>query len=422
MKNKLKKLDFKQKKYILPLVALPFVLLIGSQLMGFFEEEDEVKIEEQKELATSLGNVSDSILTKNEAYDQLFKRVEDDRSMIDGLTKEQDSLLSYTDNLDEKQKRFIDSLNYVRKLNERNSERDNDFSRREYYSDKDFKRQDKSMENHEKKQDDEDYKRSMEMIRMLNGETQKSANQPNTLPQKEEKYENEEEETDPLKLMREQMFLMDSIEKARNPELKAQKEAEERLLANKAKMRAFLNSTLKVSKSGTSRQFNHIGKEKNDDFIKAVIDENVKGYLGSRIRIRLLEDVYVGKYKIDKGTILYGQISGFSLQRVNLNIVSILHKGEILPVNLSIYDVDGMKGLYVPASAFREMTRELGSNAVQGTNLERGSEDFFTSFASKIFQSTSQTIANLVRKNKAKLKYNSYLLLINEKDLKDYEK
>ncbi|MGV4529302.1 conjugative transposon protein TraM [Ornithobacterium rhinotracheale] len=421
MKNKLKKLDFKQKKYILPLVALPFVLLIGSQLMGFFEKEEEVKIEEQKELATSLGNVSDSILTKNEAYDQLFKRIEDDRSMIGGLTKEQDSLLSYTDNLDEKQKRFIDSLNYVRKLNERNSERDNDFSRREYYSDKDFKRQDKSMENHEKKQDDEDYKRSMEMIRMLNGETNSSNKNVATQAQNK-KVEKEEEEPDPLKLMREQMFLMDSIEKARNPELKAQKEAEERLLANKAKMRAFLNSTLKVSKSGTSNQFNHIGKEKNDDFIKAVIDENVKGYLGSRIRIRLLEEVFVGKYKIDKGTILYGQISGFSLQRVNLNIVSILHKGEILPVNLSIYDVDGMKGLYVPASAFREMTRELGSNAVQGTNLERGSEDFFTSFASKIFQSTSQTIANLVRKNKAKLKYNSYLLLINEKDLKDYEK
>lgn len=419
MKNKLKKLDFKQKKYILPLVALPFVLLIGSQLMGFFEDEDDTKVEEQKELATSLGNVSDSILTKNEAYDQLFKRIKDDRSMIEGLTKEQDSLLSYTDNLDAKQKRFIDSLNYVRKLNELNAERDTEIERKEYYSDKDIRQQANSKEIYDKKQDDTDYQRSMEMIRMLNGENTTTSNKSvSTTPQQKE----EEEDPDPLKIMREQMFLMDSIEKARNPELKAQKEAEERLLANKAKMRAFLNSTLKVSKNGTNNHFNHIGKEKNDDFIKAVIDENVKGYLGSRIRIRLLEDVYVGKYKIDKGTILYGQISGFSLQRVNLNIISILHKGEILPVNLSIYDVDGMKGLYVPASAFREMTRELGSNAVQGTNLERGSEDFFTSFASKIFQSTSQTIANLVRKNKAKLKYNSYLLLINEKDLKDYEK
>jgi hypothetical protein len=36
------------------------------------------------------------------------------------------------------------------------------------------------------------------------------------------------------------------------------------------------------------------------------------------------------------------------MQRVNLTIVSAFIKGEIYPVNLSIYDVDGMKGLYVP--------------------------------------------------------------------------
>ncbi|MGQ1928998.1 conjugative transposon protein TraM [Ornithobacterium rhinotracheale] len=413
MKNKI---DFKQKKYVLPLILLPFILFLGYQIGKLIEGNQDEKIAKQEDLSTSLGEVKDSIMDKNTAYDKFFEDTKDNRTMISGLAEEKDSLLTYTDNLDEKEKRFLDSINYVREKNIKEAKERED--RKSYYSYDDAKKSQHIERN--KNQDDEDYKRSLEMIRMLNGNTSTQEN--TTQNKKIDKEREEEEETDPLKLMREQMFLMDSIEKARNPELKAQKDAEERLLANKAKMRAFLNSTLKVSKNGTSSQFNHIGKEKDDDFIKAVIDENVKGYLGSRIRIRLLEVVYVGKYKIDKGTILYGQISGFSLQRVNLNIVSILHKGEILPVNLSIYDVDGMKGLYVPASAFREMTRELGSNAVQGTNLERGSEDFFTSFASKIFQSTSQTIANLVRKNKAKLKYNSYLLLINEKDLKDYEK
>lgn len=202
--------------------------------------------------------------------------------------------------------------------------------------------------------------------------------------------------------------------------LKKEKEIK-RLKRNKERMEAFLDSTLKVSKAGLNSQFNTISKEKENDFIRAVIDENVKGYSGSRIRFRLLEDVYVGKNrKIDKGTILYGQISGFNMQRVKLNIVSVLYKGEILPINLTIYDNDGMEGLYVPQSAFREMVNEFGSNSMQGQNMSSGSgEGFFTSMWSKLFQSTSTTIANLIRKNKVKLKYNSYVYLINEQELQE---
>ena len=97
--------------------------------------------------------------------------------------------------------------------------------------------------------------------------------------------------------------------------------------------------------------------------------------MGSRIRFRLLEDVQAGRYVIPKGTILYGQISGFTL-KVNLNVVSVLVDGNILPINLSVFDIDGMQGLYVPASAFREMMRELGTNSVQGTTFRKCSESF----------------------------------------------
>lgn len=107
------------------------------------------------------------------------------------------------------------------------------------------------------------------------------------------------------------------------------------------------------------------------------------------------------------------------MQRVNLNIVSVLNNGNILPINLTIYDVDGIQGLYVPHSAFREMMRELGQNSVQGTNMDSSGEGFFTSFFSKAFSSTSRTIANLIRQNKVKLKYNSYVYLINDQQLKE---
>ena len=109
--NSMKKLDFKQKKYVLPLLALPFLLLfvyVGAQ----FTKEDTSKKDQPKELSLSLGETQDSIMTKNDAYDAFFKK-DDNRTMLEGLDKEEDSLYNYDDQLSLAQKRKIDSLKAV---------------------------------------------------------------------------------------------------------------------------------------------------------------------------------------------------------------------------------------------------------------------------------------------------------------------
>ncbi|WP_312175523.1 conjugative transposon protein TraM [Chryseobacterium sp.] len=394
----MKKINFKQKKYILPFLALPFLLLfayVGDQFM-----KDDKPQEKPKELSLSLGETQDSIMSKNDAYDAFFQK-EDNRTMLGGLDKEQDSLLSYDDQLSLAQKRKIDSLKAVSSRKNGYQAKGNPSS---YYDPK------------QQQNDDKDYKRSSEIIRMLNeksygNQENKYADIPKEKPQSVQ--------PDPVKYLKQQMLVMDSLEKARDPEYQSKLAAEQRLKANKEKMEEFLNSTFNVSKSGINSVFNAFYKEKENSFIKAVIDENNKGLLGSRIRFRLLEDIFVGNRKIDKGSILYGQISGFTMQRVDLKIVSVFIKGDIFPVNLSIYDVDGMKGLYVPQSVFRDMIREMGSNSVQGTQMDMGGQGFFTSIGSKLFTSTSKSIVNLIKTNKAKLKYNSYVFLIDEKQLKE---
>ena len=402
----IKKLNFKQPKYIIPLIVLPFVMFFGYQGNQLLSKDDKKEIKKD-ELSTSLGETQDSILSKNEAYDQFFEK-KDDRTMLDGLDKENDSMNIYSDNLDAKQKIYIDSLNYVRKQQEK---RDNEM-RKSYYNPTAPKYSN----------DDKDYKRSADIIRMLNdGGSGKTSQDKYDSRTADNYYKKDNSENDPIKNLKKQMLMMDSLEKSRDPKFQAQYKAEQTLKKNKEKMEKFLNSSVTVKKAGISNEFNTISVKKEPNYVKAVIDEDIKGYLGSRIRFRLLEDVQAGRYVIPKGTILYGQISGFTLQRVNLNVVSVLVDGNILPINLSVFDIDGMQGLYVPASAFREMMRELGTNSVQGTTLESGSESFFTSMASNLFSSASQTISNIIRKNKAKLKYNTYIYLINEKELKENE-
>ncbi|MCW4451228.1 conjugative transposon protein TraM [Kaistella sp. BT6-1-3] len=392
----MKKINFKDKKYVLPLLALPFLLLfiyVGAQ----FTKEDTKK-DQPKELSTSFGETRDSIMTKNDAYDAFFKNG-DNRSMLEGLDKEHDSLMSYQDQISIDQKRRIDSLKAV-------SSRQNQIPVKgkpsSYYN---------------PKNEDKDYNRSADIIRMLND---KSYGKPeNEYASESPKEKTQNVQPDPVKYLKEQMLVMDSLEKSRDPEYQSKLLAEQKLKANKEKIDEFLNSTFNVSKSGINSGFNAFYRETENSFIKAVIDEDNKGFLGSRIRFRLLEDIFVGQRKIEKGSILYGQISGFTMQRVDLTIVSVFTEGEILPVHLSIYDLDGMKGLYVPQSVFREMIREMGSNSVQGTQMDMGGSGFFTSIGSKLFTSTSKSIANLIKTNKAKLKYNSYVFLIDEKQLKN---
>lgn len=394
----MKKIDFKQKKYVLPLLALPFLFLlgyVGAQLM-----KDDAPKDQPKELSLSLGETQDSILSKNDAYDAFFQK-DDNRTMLGGLEKEEDSLFDYGDQLSLDQKRMIDSLKMA---NSRQNTYQANGNPSSYY-------------NHKQQNEDQDFRRSSDIIRMLNEQSYGKSEDDLNSENQASSYQNEQ--PDQLKYLKEQMLVMDSLEKARDPEYQNKLAAEQKLKADKERLDEFLNSTFSVSKSGINSDFNAFYKEKENSFIKAVIDENNKGFLGSRIRFRLLEDIFVGNRKINKGSILYGQISGFSMQRVNLNIVSVFSKGEIYPVNLSIYDVDGMKGLYVPQSVFREMIREMGSNSVQGTQMDMGGQGFFTSVGSKLFTSTSKSIANLIKTNKAKLKYNSYVFLIDEKQLKD---
>ncbi|AQW96146.1 conjugal transfer protein TraM [Elizabethkingia anophelis] len=407
----MKKLNFKQPKYIIPLIALPFIIFFGWQASQFMKtgKKDE---KPKEELSLSLGDAQDSIMSKNDAYDSFFTK-KDDRTMLDGLDKENDSLNQYSDNLGYKEKRYIDSLKAVRGEEMRRNENE---MNRSYY---------KSQNNGSRTSaDDRDYQRSVDLIRTLNGGgSSTSNNRDHEKPATPSQYGNsrKEDTDDPVKTLRKQMLMMDSLEKARNPEYQSKLAAEERLKKNKEKLDAFLNSTLTVSKSGVNSSFNSVFKEKENNFVKAVLDESINGYLGSRIRFRLLEDIYVGKHKVSKGALIYGQISGFTLQRVNLNVVSILNNGEILPINLSVYDTDGIQGMYVPQSEFREMMRQMGTNSVQGTQMDMSSQNFFTSIASSLFRSASQSISNLIRKNKAKLKYNSYIYLINDKELKKNE-
>lgn len=175
-----------------------------------------------------------------------------------------------------------------------------------------------------------------------------------------------------------------------------------------------------------SDYFNTLAKDAREPkLIQAIIDENIKAVDGSRVRLRLLDDVEIGKYVVKRGTYLYAMVSGFSSGRVKGSISSILVDDELMKVSLSIYDTDGMEGLYVPNSQFRETSKDVASSAMSG-NMNMGMGSTGSSLAqwgmqavTNAYQKTSNAISKAIKKNKVKLKYGTFVYLVNGQEKKN---
>ena len=177
----------------------------------------------------------------------------------------------------------------------------------------------------------------------------------------------------------------------------------------------------------TSDYFNTLcDNDKETSLIKAIIDENIKAVDGSRVRLRLLDDIEINDVVVPKGSYLYATMSGFGSQRVKGNVQSIMVDDDIIKVSLALYDTDGLEGLYVPSSQFRETTKDVGSGALSNTSsLTNSSTTSGNSLATwgaqtitNAVQKTSNAISKAIKKNNAKLKYGTFVYLINSRSNK----
>ena len=168
-------------------------------------------------------------------------------------------------------------------------------------------------------------------------------------------------------------------------------------------------------------KFNTIDQQQQADapLIKAMIDKTTKAHEGTRLRFKLLDDVVIKNTTLKKGSYLYGTVTGFGQQRVMATITSILIGDKFVKVNLSVFDNDGMEGFYVPESAFRDMMKDAGAQAMQ-SNISFESDGYGLSGEAlalqalqNMYQSASSAISGNIRKNKARIKYNTIVYLVN---------
>ena len=153
-------------------------------------------------------------------------------------------------------------------------------------------------------------------------------------------------------------------------------------------------------------------KVKNS-LIKAEVYETTTVMDGNRVKLRLLEDVWINGIKLKKNTFIYG-VCKIKNERLHIQITQLPVKGSFLPVDLMIYDLDGLPGLYVPDNVARKVMKDVGGST-NTSSLFGISNDPLTYAGIRAADRTAQTLLKRVRLKKVTIKKNTLVYLINQK-------
>ena len=411
-----KKINFKQPKYMLPLIIYFPLLATGYFIVDIFDTE-----------VADIGN-------KNlQTTEYLNPELPDARVKGDGIGSKYESML--------KSYGKIDDYSAVDNIDRNNEEEKEEYNSR--YSDEERA----SLESEEAKklaEMQEQLQKSAQKGKDLNNGTSMTEDERVALSQQREK-EAMEELNRALAQARLQGQAATSPtpqsqgEQTQQPQQSMQSQQGQQPSSGKVEGKVEINErsvkaidedeeaqeVVKKVKV-TSDYFNTLCEnEPEKKLIKAIIDENVKAVDGSRVRLRLLDDIEINETVVPKGSYIYAIMSGFGSQRVKGSVKSILVDDELIKVSLSIYDTDGLEGLYVPGSAFRETSKDVASGAMSG-NMNMGTTSNNNSLSqwgmqalTNAYQKTSNAIGKAIKKNSAKLKYGTFVYLVNGKEKKN---
>lgn len=155
-------------------------------------------------------------------------------------------------------------------------------------------------------------------------------------------------------------------------------------------------------------------KEKNS--IRACVNQTVTLTNGKEVQLRLIEPMRAGNILIPANTLVTGacRIGG---ERLEVMINSIQYAGNIIPVELQVYDMDGQSGIFVPnndeVKAAKEVASTLASSA--GTSImisDNAGSQLAADMGKGLIQGASQYISKKMSVVKVTIKANYKLLLL----------
>ncbi len=150
--------------------------------------------------------------------------------------------------------------------------------------------------------------------------------------------------------------------------------------------------------------------------IRACVYQTVTLSNGKELQLRLQESIRAGNILIPANTILTGSAK-IGAERLHITITSIEYAGNIIPVEMEVYDLDGLQGIFVPNSDEVNAAKEIAANmgGQMGSSITI-SDDAGSQLAADLgrsaIQGVSQFFSKKMREVKVTLKSGYKVLLL----------
>ncbi len=150
--------------------------------------------------------------------------------------------------------------------------------------------------------------------------------------------------------------------------------------------------------------------------IRACVYQTITLTTGKELQIRLLEPMRAGNVLIPTNSIITGacRIGG---ERMDVTINSIQYAGNIIPVELQVYDLDGQRGISVPNSDEIKAAKEIASQMAQSagssiTITDDAGSQLAADLGKSLIQGASQYVSKKMSEVKVTVKANYGILLL----------
>lgn len=154
--------------------------------------------------------------------------------------------------------------------------------------------------------------------------------------------------------------------------------------------------------------------DEEQNAVEAVIHETQTIVDGSTVKLRLSNDVFIQGIPIPKNSFLFG-IASLKGERLVVKISNIKYKNSIFPVDLSVYDMDGIVGIYIPGAINRDVAKTSADRSIQTLGVASLDDSWSAQAAGMGIEAAKSLLSKKVKLIKVVVKAGYQVLLYDEK-------
>jgi conjugative transposon TraM protein len=148
--------------------------------------------------------------------------------------------------------------------------------------------------------------------------------------------------------------------------------------------------------------------------VASVIHETQTIVNGATVKFRLMNDIFISGVKIPKDNFLFG-IASLKGERLTIKINSIRYNNSLFPVDLSVYDLDGLVGIYIPGAINRDVAKASADRSMQTLGVASLDDSWGAQAAGAGIEAAKSLLSKKVKMIKVIVKAGYQVLLRDEK-------